>query len=142
MIGAGVMLPLRKVNNAVNAAGAAHSGNAPVPSETDGPSPGTSTRPETGGQFVLNQNYPNPFRFATTIEFSLAGSSKVWLDLYNIAGVKVARLIDGQLNEGEHSVQWNREVEGAMLPPGNYAFQLNVANETGVHRQSKVMTIN
>jgi len=53
------------------------------------------------------RNYPNPFNPQTTISLSLPASAKVKLDIYNSRGQKVVNMIDKQLSNGTHSVQWN-----------------------------------
>ena len=97
--------------------------------------------PDTGGQFVLNQNIPNPFSENTVIEFTLNQASKVWLDVYDLMGKKICTKINEQLGIGNHSVSFNRIVSGKSLPAGNYAYQLNVENNDGLYRQIKVMTV-
>lgn len=100
-----------------------------------------NSSPETGGQFVMSQNYPNPVRGNTTIIFSLAEPSIVWLDIYDMAGRKISRLLCEAMFPGVHSVEWDRSVDGEKLPRGNYAYQLNVNNCKGAFKQIKVMTV-
>jgi hypothetical protein len=57
--------------------------------------------------FELNQNYPNPFTGETTISFSLDEELRVWVDIYNVNGVKVERIYDEMTAEGEHEVSWS-----------------------------------
>jgi hypothetical protein len=98
-------------------------------------------RGATNGQFVLAQNYPNPFTNTTNISFSLIESSLVWLDIYNSMGKKIAQLLNTQMNAGEHIVEWSRLWHGSVLSAGNYAYQLNVENSKGLHKHIKVMTV-
>ena len=64
----------------------------------------------------LFQNYPNPFNSSTTISFSLPAANKVSLKIYDMRGKQVAELVDGRLNAGTHTVQWQAE----NLPSGIY----------------------
>jgi len=57
--------------------------------------------------FAVAQNVPNPFNPSTTITFSLAKAGKVTVDVFNVAGQKVATLANGAMNAGSHSVTWN-----------------------------------
>jgi hypothetical protein len=71
-------------------------------------------------EFALSQNYPNPFNPTTTIEFSLPKAAYVRLDIYNILGQQVTRLIDGDLPAGEHRV----EFDGNNMATGVYFYRL------------------
>jgi len=95
--------------------------------------------PETGGQFKLKQNYPNPFENETTIPFNLTNPANVQVDIWNLTGQKVATLELGELGAGDQIVDVNLKALG--LSPNNYVYQLQVANENGIYRQCKVMTV-
>ena len=75
-------------------------------------------------KFALDQNFPNPFNPSTTIQFSLASPSHVTLNIYNILGQKIANLIDQDMGEGIHSVNWNAD----NLPSGFYIYQLKAGS--------------
>jgi protocatechuate 3,4-dioxygenase beta subunit len=94
--------------------------------------------PETGGQFKLRQNYPNPYKDATNIPFSLVNASKVTLELYDLAGQKVASVVENNLGAGDQAIALNMAKLG--IANGNYAYQLVVENANGVFRQTKIMT--
>ncbi len=57
----------------------------------------------TGLQFTR----PNPFRGTAEIAFSLANESDVRLEIFNVAGRKVATLADRAYTAGTHSVYWD-----------------------------------
>jgi len=57
--------------------------------------------------FAVQQNVPNPFNPATTISFNLAKAGKTSVEVFNVAGQKVATLANGMLSAGVHSVTWN-----------------------------------
>ena len=91
--------------------------------------------PETGS-IRLEQNYPNPFNPSTTVGFYLSQSENVNFTIYNIKGQKVSILIDGQLSEGEHTVQWNGvNDQGKSVGAGVYFYTLRTATT----RQTKKM---
>lgn len=67
--------------------------------------------------FSLFQNYPNPFNPNTTLEFELATPSTVSLRVYDVRGVEVATLIEGEMKQaGRHSLTF----DGSTLPSGVY----------------------
>lgn len=58
--------------------------------------------PETGGQFILQQNYHNPFITATTFAFTLTQSATVKLFIFDLTGKKLATLLERTLPSGQH----------------------------------------
>ena len=74
--------------------------------------------------FNLTQNYPNPFNPSTTIHFSLPQRSHVTLKIFDVLGREVATLVDGELNAGEHTMNFNAE----WIPSGVYFAQMKAGN--------------
>lgn len=74
----------------------------------------------------LSQNYPNPFNPKTTINFSLAKPGAVKLTVYNALGEKVKTLVNGELSEGNHNVQF----DGNNLASGIYFYKLETTEFT------------
>ena len=76
--------------------------------------------------FALRQNYPNPFNPSTTITFALPRAEHVTLDIYNIRGQLVTRLIDKKMKAGVHQVTWNAASAetGQPLPSGTYIYRI------------------
>ncbi len=72
--------------------------------------------------FVLRQNFPNPFNPTTTIAFSLNNSSSVRLSVFDMAGREVAVLVNQNLNSGNHSFNW----DASSLASGAYFYRLSV----------------
>ena len=70
--------------------------------------------------YSLKQNYPNPFNPITTINFAIPEETKVTLAIYNQLGEKVAELVNGTVNAGNHSAAWN----AADLPSGIYFYEI------------------
>jgi hypothetical protein len=61
----------------------------------------------TPSVFVLEQNYPNPFNPSTTIAFSLAAEAKVSLKIFNTLGQEVTQIVNSNMNEGYHEVNFD-----------------------------------
>ncbi len=75
--------------------------------------------------FSLEQNYPNPFNPSTTIAFSLATDEFVTLDIFNVRGQLVARLIEKRLMAGRHQMVWDiRNNQNEILPSGTYFYRI------------------
>jgi hypothetical protein len=81
---------------------------------------------------ALCQNRPNPFNPSTTISFSLPGESAVRLEVYDVSGRLVARLLDGEKRgAGPHDVEWNgRDASGRAAASGIYVYRLVAGKET------------
>ncbi len=71
-------------------------------------------------QFALQQNYPNPFNPETTIQFALPEAANVQLEIFNVLGQRVARLIDERYTPGFYSVKF----DGRDLASGMYFYRL------------------
>jgi len=76
--------------------------------------------------FTLAQNHPNPFNPITSIGFSLPQPSSVKLDVFNVAGRRVATLADGSYPAGEHFVRW----DARKLSSGTYFYRLSTDDFT------------
>lgn len=96
--------------------------------------------PETGGQFKLLTNTPNPFLLQTSIPFVLNNDAIVKLELFDVHGAKVMTLLHDHLLAGEHRALLNRESNGMRLSTGSYVYQLTVENSLGRFCQCKVLT--
>jgi hypothetical protein len=84
-----------------------------------------SESPEIQKEYFLDQNYPKPFNPATTINFHLPSSQQVNLEVFNVLGQKVKKLLDGEvLNAGRHS--YNFDASG--FSSGIYFYKLKVGN--------------
>jgi protocatechuate 3,4-dioxygenase beta subunit len=94
--------------------------------------------PETGGQFKLMQNFPNPYQNQTTIPFNLTNPSDVELDIWTLAGQKLTTISRPNLSAGDQKMELNFKNLG--LDSTNYIYQLQVTNEHGTFRQCKMMT--
>jgi len=81
---------------------------------------------------ALDQNRPNPFNPSTTISFTLPIECAVRLEVYDVSGRLVARLLDGKrLGAGAHNVEWHgRHASGRSAASGIYVYRLTAGRET------------
>jgi hypothetical protein len=84
---------------------------------------------ERPSEFDLSQNYPNPFNPSTKIEFTLAKSGFVTLQIYDVLGRKVRTLVSEELSSGYKSVIWDgKNEDGDEVASGVYFYQLKVGD--------------
>ncbi|MEA2078099.1 MAG: T9SS type A sorting domain-containing protein [Candidatus Marinimicrobia bacterium] len=76
--------------------------------------------------FVLEQNYPNPFNPTTSISFRIPESFDVAVDVYDLAGTKVATVYSGRMDAGTH----NMTFDASNLASGTYVYQLTAGEFT------------
>lgn len=109
----------------------------------DAPKAGViNLEPETGGQFKLGQNYPNPFESITTIPFKLTNPSDVTIELFDVNGKRIVEVVSMRMEAGEQMVAVNKLINGVILSAGSYVYQLTVENQKGIFRQCKMLTVN
>ena len=70
--------------------------------------------------YSLNQNYPNPFNPSTKISFGLPQRSNVSLNVFNALGEQVAELVNGTLEAGTHTYNF----DASDLTSGIYIYSL------------------
>ena len=76
--------------------------------------------------FTLHQNYPNPANPQTIIPFDLNQEGRVRLDIFNIRGQLVRRLVEGHLPSGSHKILWDgKDTTGFEVPSGVYFYRIN-----------------
>ena len=75
---------------------------------------------ETPMAFALEANYPNPFNPETTIGLALPAASHVVIEVYDVLGRVVARLVDREMEAGRHTVVF----EGRGLASGLYVYRM------------------
>ena len=90
------------------------------------------TRPITIPAAVLSlyQNKPNPFNPVTTIKYNLSARGCVVLDVYDVSGRMIKRLVDDEQAKGPHNVIWNgKDSAGNMVSSGVYFYILKTEND-------------
>ncbi len=85
--------------------------------------------PQIPTTFSLEQNRPNPFNPATTIDFTLAASGFTVVRIYNLLGMEIATLQERYLSSGPHHVLWNGKIRSGLNAPSGIYFYMITVNE-------------
>lgn len=73
---------------------------------------------------------PNPFRSQVRFEFRLETPGQVELAIFDVRGRRVAVLVEGELEAGDHAVSWTTGRGGDATARGIYFATLRAAGET------------
>jgi hypothetical protein len=90
---------------------------------------------------LLGENYPNPFNPSTQIPFTVGGAAggrgaRVELRIYNVAGARVATLVNETRTPGTYVARWSgRDDTGAPVASGIYFARLAVDGSTPIVRK-------
>ncbi|MFH1843251.1 MAG: FlgD immunoglobulin-like domain containing protein [bacterium] len=88
---------------------------------------------------LLDDPFPNPLNPATTLSFSLPSAMPVRLSIYNVAGERIATLMDERCEAGTHSVVWDgRNTAGRLQASGIYFARIEAA---GIVEAKKLMLL-
>jgi len=89
-------------------------------------------------QNALIGNFPNPFNPQTTIRFSTASNCPVTIDIYNLKGQLVKRLVDDSKAAGNHSVVFDgTDNNGRSVASGVYYYKM----QAGKFRSTRKMIL-
>jgi len=95
--------------------------------------------PMMSDNLVRTKQYPDPFNPETAIEYSIPSEGKVSINIYNIKGQRVKRLLDADQTAGLHKVIWNGcDESGRKAASGLYFYELKY-NEQSI--REKMMLI-
>jgi len=80
---------------------------------------------------ALGSIYPNPFNPSATISFDLSERMKVEVAIFDVAGKRVATLIDRELEANKHTVTWNGQtLDGGAAASGVYFCRFRAGSLT------------
>ena len=75
-------------------------------------------------EFLLSQNFPNPFNSSSIIKYSIPKSSQVTLKIFNTLGQEIETLVNEEKPVGTYELNWN----AANLPSGVYFYRLQAGD--------------
>ncbi len=83
--------------------------------------------------FVLETNFPNPFRISTRIRYALPKPAFVELSIFDLQGRLVDTIVDDAQTAGWYEILF----DGSKLPSGTYFYRLTA----GTFRDTKIMQL-
>ncbi|MDZ7315892.1 MAG: T9SS type A sorting domain-containing protein [candidate division KSB1 bacterium] len=85
--------------------------------------------------YSLLPTYPNPFNSTTVIPYRLLENGAVRIEINDLLGRRIRRLIDEEQTAGEHRVVWNgRDDRGQEVPPGVYFCIMRFKDKESLQR--------
>ncbi|MDP2363587.1 MAG: T9SS type A sorting domain-containing protein, partial [Ignavibacteria bacterium] len=79
---------------------------------------------EIPSQFILEQNFPNPFNPSTIIQYAIGSTQIVQLKVYDVLGKKVATLVNEEKSAGSYEISFN----ATQLSSGIYFYKLHAGS--------------
>jgi hypothetical protein len=81
--------------------------------------------------FIVQQNYPNPFALYTTMKYSIPQAGIVNVSIYNTLGQHVRDLLYAYQYQGDNEVVWDgTNKDGAMVTDGIYFAKFTYKNKS------------
>ena len=94
--------------------------------------------PAQQGDFVLEQNFPNPFNSATMIRYILPEPANVRLAVFDLLGREVRTLVHEDQGGGLHSTLWDgKDNAGNSVASNVYFYRITVVDPRGTLTNSK-----
>lgn len=91
---------------------------------------------EIPSDFVLSQNFPNPFHQKTTINYAIPTAENVQLQIFDVFGREIITLVNEFQQAGSYSV--NLTTEQLSLTSGMYFYRLRCGN----YSETRAMLVN
>jgi hypothetical protein len=80
---------------------------------------------------ILHQNHPNPFNPSTTISYVIHEDARVTLEIFDVEGRLVTKLVDTYQIRGPYTVRWNGvDHTGVRVESGVYLYRLTAGKYT------------
>lgn len=93
------------------------------------------TPPAVPAGYVVSPPHPNPFNPSTTIVVDLPRSAGVVLEITDVSGRRVRRIVAGELAAGRHRLRWaGRTDEGYPAAGGVYVYRVTAGPRVATGR--------
>ena len=81
-------------------------------------------------------NYPNPFNPKTTFQFSLESKNYININIINLKGDEVKKILSKQMEPGLYSITWDATDNNSLIvPSGVYFYKV----QSGAFHETKKM---
>lgn len=101
--------------------------------------PGNATATDVPRVLRVDDNVPNPFNPVTKISFSAPRAGEVAVRVYNLRGELVRTLLDGRVEAGRRTVEWNgTDDRGAAVASGVYLYRVDGFGQTITRKMALV----
>lgn len=81
--------------------------------------------PQIPDDYVLEQNFPNPFNQETKIQYGLSRDSQVKIEIYDVLGRKIKTLVDEFKAADTYTAIWDAtDLRGRVVSSGVYYYRL------------------
>lgn len=88
--------------------------------------------------FTLFNNYPNPFNPKTTFQFSLEYKNYININIINLKGHEVKKILSKKMEPGIYSITWNAtDNNNVIVPSGVYFYKV----QSGAFHKTKKMIL-
>ncbi len=85
--------------------------------------------------YSLSQNFPNPFNSETIIEYTLPEACEVQLQIFNIIGEEVTKLVDKWQETGFYQIRWDgKGLSTESVPSGVYLYKFTTKKFTKIKK--------
>lgn len=81
-------------------------------------------------QFIVEQNFPNPFNPTTSIRFAVPYATDLSLTIYDLLGREIAVLVNKTVSKGVYTIEWN----AAGVASGVYFCLLRSGHYTHIRK--------
>ena len=88
-----------------------------------------NVKPYLQNEYRLEPLYPNPFNPTTTISYSISNAEHVMIEVYDIRGRLIDKIISGFQPVGNYSVKW----DASKFTSGVYIISM----EAGIFRENR-----
>jgi hypothetical protein len=98
---------------------------------------GDDPEENSGNEFFLRDNRPNPFNYITEISYSIPEDGEVRLSVVNLLGEEIKVLTHARQGKGSYTVKFN----GSSFTPGMYMYKIDVRTSSTHYLKSHTMII-